>query len=256
MKRNITFALLFILGLSIGACSGKGNLSSAISSSDMSNSSSASSSSYSVPKKEAGVSLETFSEEMNKLSPQSNNRKIRISYHIIETLEGSTQNATYRNGEPLPEGTIITDLVLESKDNSASSVKVVSGNYVTHFSTIFQTGINVTLSFWNSYRNERKTAVTNEAQPGWNTYSESVNINPFNVWWVESGNRPANAGVEGTFLAYTELERTFDNEGYCQTLRYKEFTYIDGIYSKYDINPQYFKGAYSAEASATIEYLD
>lgn len=253
MKRNITFIILLVLGLSIASCSTKDNYSNATSSS---NNPSGSSDPYSLPEREAGVSLEAFTEDLNKLSPQTNNRKIRISYHITETLEGSTQNAIDNKSQPLSEGTITYDIVLESKQNNASSLSVISGNFLTKFSTIFQAGINVTLSFWNSYRNERKTAVTNESQPGWNVYNESVNVNPFKIWWVESGTRPANSEVEGTFFAYTEYERVFDDLGYCKTLYFKEFTYIDGVYKKWDAEPKYYKGNYSAEASATIEYLE
>ena len=211
---------------------------------------------HSLPEREPGVSLETFEEEIQKLEPQTNDRKIRVSYHIVETLQGSAPNANYRNGEPLSEGETITDLVLESRNTSASDLKVISGQASTKFSQIFTAGIMIGIKNWLSYHKERRDAMEREAMPQWNVFKESLSINPFKMWMVESGTRPANAEVEGTYFAFNEYERTFDSTGYCQTLLYREYTYIDGTFSRWDTKPQYYKGTFDAVATATIEYLD
>ena len=243
MKHNLTLFLFIIASLSMGACSTKTD-------------SSPNSFVPVVPSREEGITLAAFTEVVNKLEPQTNDRKIRISYHIVETLEGSVPGATKRNGDSLSEGETITDLVLESRNNSATDLKVVSGQASTSFSQHFTSGVSITIIDHLSYLNTRRDAVTREAQPGWNVFKENLKINPFDIWMVESGNRPANASVEGTFFAYTEDERTFDGNGYCQIMMIKEFTYIDGIYNKWDVAPQNYQGSFTAIAQATFEYLE
>lgn len=255
MKKNNIFAILLILSLGITACSNnESSFNGESQASSIANTSS--SASYSLPEREEGVSLETFTEEVNKLEPQTNSRKIRVSFHIVETLDGSVMNARDKNGDLLPQGETVTDLVLESINENASNVKIVSGQANTRFSRLFTTGFTIGLSNHLSYVNERRDAVNREAQPGWNVYRESLTLNPFNVWMVESGSRPANANVEGTFFAYTEDERAFDTNGYVRTMTIKEFTYIDGNYSKWDEGTNYYKGSFTAVAQGTYEYLD
>ena len=260
MKRNIAFALLFVLGLSIGACSSNGSASSEQDPSSSGLSSADSSSSFTppvpMPSREGGITQEAFSAELEKLEPQTNNRKIRLSYHIVETLEGSTPNATTRNGAPLSEGQTVTDLVLESRNDSASDLKLISGEASTRFSQNFTSGIVIVIKSWLSYHNERRSAAEREAQATWTIFDENFKANPFSMWMVYAGTKPANSGVEGTYFAYNEYERTFDENGYCQTILFRDFTYIDGIYSRWDTDPQYYKGTFDAVATATIEYLE
>ena len=249
--------MLFAFGLSTAACSkDKGSSLDTSSVSPSSVEPSSSSFSPSVPSKEGGITLEAFTEEVNKLEPQTNNRKIRVAFHITETLEGSVPSAIKRNGDSLPEGETVTDLVLESRNNSASDLKVVSGQANTHFSQLFTSGFAIRITDHLSYMNTRREAVTNEAQQGWNVFKDCLRVNPFDMWMVESGNRPANAGVEGTYFAYTEDERTFNEDGYVQTIMIKDYTYIDGIYNKWDVTPQNYKGIFTAVAQGTFEYLE
>ena len=211
---------------------------------------------YSLPEREPGVSLETFEEEIQKLESQTNNRKIRISYHIVEALQGSVPSANYKNGNPLPEGETVTDLVLESRNGSSTSLKLISGQSTTSFTDTFTSGISITIKDWLSYHKERRSAAEREAQKGWNIFNECLKVNPFDMWMVYAGNKPANSSVEGTFFGYNEYERTFDENGYCQTLLFREYTYIDGRFSRWDTDPKYYKGTFDAVATATIEYLD
>lgn len=271
MKRNIVFTISFIVALLVSACSQSasfsskessdksllsiapsGNISSVISSEE---------SSYSnyvpvAPSREGGISLEAFTDEVKKLEEQTNNKKIRITYHIVETLEGSVPGATYRNGDPLLEGETVTDLVLESKNNSSTDLKLINGQTTTQFADTFKAGISITVKDWLSYHKERRSAAEREAQRGWNIFNECLKINPCYMWMVYAGNNPPNAGVEGTFFAYNEYERTFDQNGYCQNLLFREYTYIDGTFSRWDNKPQYYKGTFDAVARATIEYID
>ena len=265
MKHFAKCSLLFIVSLSVVACSQVDSSSTkqskepepSFSSESSSELSSSSIFSYSLPEKEQGVSLETFTEEINKLEAQTNNRKIRISYHIVETLVGSVPNATFRSGnDPLPEGETITDLVLESRNDSASDLKLISGEASTRFSQTFTSGIMIGIKNWLSYHKERRSAMEKESMQGWSTFKESLNINPFKMWMLEAGDKPANSGVEGNFYEYNEYERTFDENGYCQTLLFRDYTYIDGVYSRWDTDPKQYKGTFDAVATATIEYLD
>ena len=252
MKSKLVFSLLFVTSVLISACS-QGTTSFSDSSVKES-----SSSSYTpaLPTREGGVDLEAFTEAINALEPQTNDRKIRISYHIVEALEGSAPNATYRNGDFLPEGETITDLVLESRKNSSTDLKVISGQSTTHFTEIFTAGISITIKDWLSYHSERRNAAAREAQAGWNIFNEDLRVSPFKMWMVYAGNEPANSGVEGTYFGYNEFDRTFDTNGYCQTILFRDYTYIDGIFSRWDTSPQYYKGTFDAVATATIEYLD
>ena len=252
MKSKPIFTFLFVTSVLISACSqGKASFSSS-----QVEDSSLISDTTSLPAREGGVSLEAFTEAIDALSPQTNNRRIRVTYHIVETLEGSVPNATYRRGGSLPEGETITDLVLESRNDSSTDLKVISDQPTTNFSGSLATGISITIKDWLSYHNERKNVATREAQPGWNIFNEDLKINPFKMWMVYAGNKPANSDVEGTFFSYNEYERTFDANGYCQTILFRDFTYIDGIFSRWDTEPQYYKGTFDAVATATIEYLD
>ena len=265
MKTINKYAFCFSLVFLLAGCSVNETTSSSITSSSISNSdssaisSSTSSNATAIPSKEEGVTLETFTEAVNKLEEQTNNKKIRISYHIVETLEGSVPNATFRNRDSLPEGQTVTDLVLESRNNSAGDLKVITGQSTTSFSGNFTSGIYITINDWLSYHKEKRNNAAREAMPGWNIFHESLKVTPFNMWMVYAGNRPANASVEGTYLSYEEYERTFDQNGYCQTLLYREHTYIDGTYTANNISheePKQYKGTFDAVATATIEYLD
>ena len=252
MKSKPVFPLLFIISVLISACS-----QGATSFSDsFVKESSSSSYTPTLPTREGGVDLESFTETINALEPQTNNRKIRISYHVVETLEGSVPSATYRNGDPLPEGETITDLVLESRNNSSTDLKVVSGQLTTHFIDAFTSGVSITVKDWLSYHSERRNAAAREAQTGWNIFDENLKVSPFKMWMLYAGNKPANSSVEGTYFGYNEYERTFEANGYCQTIFFRDYTYIDGTFSRWDTSPQYYKGTFDAVATATIEYLD
>ena len=252
MKSKQIFTLLFVASALMSSCS-QGTTSFSDSSIKES-----SSSSYTptIPTREGGVDLQAFTEAVNALESQTNNKRIRITYHIVETLEGSAPNATYRNNDPLPEGETITDLFLESRNNSASDLKVISGQSITRFTEAFTAGISITIKDWLSYHNERRSAAAREAQVGWNIFNEDLKVSPFKMWMIYAGNKPANSSVEGTYFGYNEYERTFDTNGYCQTIIFREYTYIDGTFSRWDTDPQYYKGTFDAVATATIEYLD
>ena len=85
MKNKIVFEVLFILGLSISACSNSINSNKESSSSSNTSSSSLSSSqsksasfSYDFPKKEEGLSLEAIEEAIDKIDPKPEERKLDI----------------------------------------------------------------------------------------------------------------------------------------------------------------------------------
>ena len=265
MKRNILFALTFLATLSLAACAHditSSNIESTSSaqntSSVESTSSSASSSvfSSSFPSKDGGISLEDFETETKKLPATTESRKIRITYNTTITLEGSTFNATLRDGKPMTEGTLTNTFVLESRNNSASDLKLVSGQTRTNYERTCENGIAIGISNWLSYQKTRKAAIAREAQQGWNQFDDYYSLNPYRCWMMEGGYRPGNADVEGVYYSYNIIDRTFDENGYCTSIYIKEYTYIDGTLIVWDRDPTYYKGSLTNIIEGTIEYLE
>ena len=136
MKRNILFALTFLATLSLSACAHditSSNIESTSSVESTSSSATSSAFSSSFPSKDGGISLEDFETETKKLPATTESRKIRITYNTTITLEGSTFNATLRDGKPMTEGTLTNTFVVESRNNSASDLKLVSGETRTNY---------------------------------------------------------------------------------------------------------------------------
>ena len=120
MKRKIVISLLFIIGISLSACSPKESSfnsqsdelessftgDSSIDSSDIISSSGNSASSgfsYSFENKEAGLTLEQITEEIDKIDPKPEEKvKVRYTWHIVEKITGNYFK-TMVDGSEMPE---------------------------------------------------------------------------------------------------------------------------------------------------------
>ena len=273
MKRNITFAVLFILGLSLSACSqsivpSKSSISDAESSDPLLTTSSdagtdlssggSSSSMYSYPfeEKAQGLTLEQITDEINKINPQpEEKRKVRYTWHIVEKITGNYYKAML-DGSEMPEGETVGDFVSEPSDNLNTNIKLISGTPVTQMQQLYarQYTSSVTPSGWLSYHSQRRQFL-DSAQEG-EGFEERFYTNPLTLWMRIWGRRPANAQMDGTYFAFEEFERVYNAAGYCTSLKIKEYTYMKGSLSSWNNPTRDYDGSYEYSLTCAIEYLE
>ena len=273
MKRKCALIILFTLGLSISACahhessfnSESSSLGSSIINTSTSDSSFASSSisssiaqySYPFEDKEEGLTLEQIKEEINKIDPQPEERvKVRYTWHIEEKITGNYYK-TMLDGSEMPEGEIVGDFVSETKNNNLdSNIILISGTPVTQMQKFYATTYtsSVTPSGWLSYHQNRRTFL-DSAQEG-EGFEERFYTNPLTLWMRIWGRRPANAQMDGIYFGYEEFERVYNTEGYCISLIFKEYTYMQGTLSSWNNGSRYYDGSYEYIVTCDIEYLD
>lgn len=269
MKRNILFAILFALSLSVSACSqtessldssdSKEIESSIESSNESSSSSEPSSSVYSYPfeDKEEGLTLEQITEEINKINPQpQEQKKVRYTWHIVEKITGNYFKAMLDSSE-MPEGETVGDFVSETRKNNLDvDINLISGTPVTQMQQYYarQYTSSVTPSGWLSYHSQRR-GFLDHAQEG-EGFIERFYTNPLTLWMRIWGNRPANAQMDGIYFSYEEFERVYNAEGYCTSLKIKEYTFMQGTLSSWNNPSRYYDGSYEYTLTCAIEYLD
>ena len=253
MKRYIFTVLSFIIALSMSACS-RNSVSNESTLSSSSEEPTSSSYVPVIPSKEEGVTLDAFTEKVNELSSLSQ-RPFRITYQIVETVVG-TYPIYKRNGsELLEEGVYNTTLVIESSDGTQSKTKVIGDRpNTTSTADAFTSGTILDAKGWLSYHKQRRSFL-DSAQEG-EGFKETFYLDSFRMWMVIWGNRPANSSVEGTYFGYEEFERTHDLNGYCKTIYYRNYQYIDGVFSRWDTKPKEYHGSYDFLVNGTVEYLD
>lgn len=253
MKSFAKLSVLAILSFSAIGCS---NQISSNSGDVSANSSSLSSSSFvpSVPSKEEGVTLDKFTEEANKLDPQTV-RPFRMSFQITETVVGTYPIYRRNKNELLPEGVYNSTLVVESSDGELSHSKLVGDKPdTTNRSDDFAQGVIYNVTGWLNYHKQRRSFL-NQALEG-EGFKETFYLDSFRMWMVSWGNRLANHSVKGTYFGYDEHERTHDEKGYCKTVYVKEYEYLDGSISRYGTSYTEYHGSYEFVLNGTIEYLD
>ena len=287
MKRNILFAISFIISLSISACSLRENsfsnksseLESSItgdssidsSSSDSSIDSSSSDSSidslssnssnsefsYSFENKEQGLTLEQITGEINQIDPQPREqRKARYTWHIVEKLIGTYPYAMLDSTQ-MPEGEITGDFVSEPRNNNLdANIKLISGTPVTQMQKYYaqQYTSSITPSGWLGYHSQRRQFL-DSAQEG-EGFEERFYTNPLTLWMRIWGRRPANAQMDGIYFSYDEFERVYNAAGYCTSLKIKEYTYMKGSLSSWNNPTRDYDGSYEYSLTCAIEYLE
>ena len=277
MKRKILFSALFILSISLSACSHSEKFSSlsskkeessiieASSNSKIEESSSVESSSsdigssfsYDFTEKEEGLTLEQIKEEINKIDPQPEERKkVRYTWHIVEKLTG-TYPKMMLNDTQMPEGEIVGDFVSEPKThNLDTNIKVISGTPVTQMQQYFAKNYtsSITPSGWLGYHSQRRQFLNN-AQEG-EGFEERFYTGPLTLWMRIWGRRPANARMDGIYFCYEEFERVYNAEGYCTSLKIKEYTYVKGTMTSFMNGTVNYDGSYEYSLTCGIEYLE
>ena len=269
MKRKIALVLLSILGISISSCSQADGSSSSGSNKSLepssnSSSSSASSSSslfpsysYSFDNKEAGLTLEQITEEINKIDPKpEENKKIRYTWHIEEKLTGLYPYAM-SDGTQMPEGVIVGEFVSEPRTNNLdTNIQVISGTPVTQMQRYYAQSYtsSITPSGWLGYHSQRR-GFLKRAQEG-EGFEERFYTGPLTLWMRSWGRRPENAQMDGIFFSYSELERVYDASGYCTTFKVKEFTFVQGTMTSFNNGSVVYDGSYEYSLTCSIEYLE
>ena len=259
MKQKIVASLLFVLGISLSACSTRGSSlnSSSIDSKSSFRGSSFLSYSYSFENKESGLTLDQIKEEINKIDPQPEERvKVRYTWHIVEKITGNYYKAML-DGSEMPEGEIVGDFVSEPKNsNLDTNITLISGTPVTQIQQYFAQSYtsSVTPSGWLSYHSQRRQFL-DSAQEG-EGFEESFYTNPLTLWMRIWGRRPANAQMDGIYFGYEEFERAYNTEGYCASLKIKEYTYMKGTLSSWNNPTREYDGSYEYSLTCAIEYLE
>ena len=270
MKNFTRCSLLFIVSLSLVACSqtessldsGKSSEiveSSIVTSSNVSSNSGSLFPSYSYPfeDKQEGLTLEQITEEIDKIDPKpEEKKKVRYTWHIVEKITGKYYKAML-DGSEMPEGEIIGDFVSETRNNNLdSNILLISGTPATQMQQLYarQYTSSVTPSGWLSYHAQRRKFLDN-AQEG-EGFIERFYINPLTLWMRIWGNRPANAQMDGIYFSYEEFERVYNAEGYCTSLKIKEYTFMQGTLSSWNNPSRYYDGSYEYTLTCAIEYLD
>ena len=274
MKRNLIFTISFILGLSLSACSENIGAFSSDSSepessrisaskdiSSISNSLIKSSSfpsySYSFNNKEAGLTLEQITDEIDMIDPKpEEQKKVRYTWHIVEKITGNYYYAM-PDGGVMPEGETVGDFVSEPKNhNLDTNIKVISGTPITRMQQYYarQYTSFVTPSGWLSYHSQRRQFL-NSAQEG-EGFEERFYTNPLTLWMRIWGRRPANAQMDGIYFSYEEFERVYNTAGYCTSLKIKEYTYMEGSLSSWNNPTREYNGSYEYSLTCDIEYLE
>ena len=279
MKRNIAFAVLFVVSLLVSACSQSlvsskdsvldvessdpllsttsSDSSNDLSSSDLSSSGSSSSEfSYPFEDKAKGLTLEQITEEINKIDPQPEERvKVRYTWHIVEKITGNYYK-TMLDGSEMTEGEIVGDFVSEPRTNNLdSNIQLISGTPVTQMQQYYarQYTSSVTPSGWLGYHSQRRQFL-DSAQEG-EGFEERFYTNPLTLWMRIWGRRPANAQMDGIYFSYNEFERVYNAAGYCTYLKIKEYTYMKGSLSSWNNPTMDYDGSYEYSLTCAIEYL-
>ena len=265
MKNRIVLAVLFILSLSISACSQiegsfsddsrseESTASNFSSSSEQSSKSSAYS--YDFPQKEQGLTLEQITEEVDKLEAQEG-RPVRYTYHIEEKLTG-TYPMTMKDGSAMVEGEYSLDMVIEAENsNDNMHLKVISGTPTTRIQATYTSySSSITPKGWLSYQKQRRNASAKNAQEG-EGFDERFYTGPLTLWMIIWGVRVPNANIDGTYFGLEEFERTYNAEGYCVTFKVHEFSYMKGTLTSFMNGTHEYDGTYEYTSNCTIEYLD
>ena len=274
MKRKIVTNLLFVLGITLSACSIRENSfnsqseepessfssDSSIDSSDIISSSGDSSNSvfsYPFEDKDRGLTLEQITEEINKINPQPEEKvKVRYTWHIVEKLTGNYYKVML-DGSEMPEGEIVGDFVSETRTNNLdANIDLISGSPVTDMQKFYAQSYtsSVTPSGWLSYHSQKRQFL-DSAQEG-EGFEERFYTNPLTLWMRSWGRRPANAQMDGIYFSYNEFERVYNAAGYCTSLKIKEYTYMKGSLSSWNNPTRDYDGSYEYSLTCAIEYLE
>ena len=275
MKRKIVTSLLFVLGITLSACSIRENSfnsqseepessfssDSSIDSSDIISSTSGDSSnsvfSYPFEDKDRGLTLEQITEEINKINPQPEEKvKVRYTWHIVEKLTGNYYKVML-DGSEMPEGEIVGDFVSETRTNNLdANIDLISGTPVTDMQKFYAQSYtsSVTPSGWLSYHSQKRQFL-DSAQEG-EGFEERFYTNPLTLWMRSWGRRPANAQMDGIYFSYNEFERVYNAAGYCTSLKIKEYTYMKGSLSSWNNPTREYDGSYEYSLTCAIEYIE
>ena len=225
--------------------------------SDSTSGSSTSSFSYSFENKESGLTLEQITDEINRIDPQpQEQKKVRYTWHIVEKLTGNYYK-TMLDGSEMPEGEIVGDFVSETRNhNLDANIQLISGTPVTQMQQYYARNYtsSITPSGWLSYHSQRRQFL-NSAQEG-EGFEERFYTNPMTLWMRIWGRRPANAQMDGIYFGYEEFERVYNTEGYCTSLKIKEYTYMQGTLSSWHNPTRDYDGSYEYTLTCAIEYID
>lgn len=260
MKTKIAFAILFVLALAVSACSPSESVFNSESSkleSSTTGDLSDSEFSYSFVEKESGFTLEQITNAINQINPQpQEQRKVRYTWHIVEKLTGNFYKAML-DGSEMPVGEITGDFVSEPRNNNLdTSIQLISGTPITQMQRFYarEYTSSVTPSGWLSYHSQRRSFL-DHAQEG-EGFEERFYTNPLTLWMRIWGNRPANAQMDGVYFSFEEFERIYNAEGYCTSLKIKEYTYMQGTLSSWNNGSRYYDGSYEYTVTCNIEYLE
>ena len=249
--RNVPklLALLSAIVLATG-CSNNNN---ADSSSSVSSNTSITSESSSAFVEGEGISLENFTNEVNKLGEIPTPTRIIYNYEIHETLTGTWYLATDTNGKRLADGTDVTvtaTLTVETGVSNPQPVGEISTNAMRNL--VVESPVKITE--WMSYQKQNREA-SQQTNTSLNNFQEKFAINPLKMYMLASYSRVGDGTtIDGQYSNVQEFCRTFNSDGNVKEFTYKEVTEVDGVVQRGIGKPESMKGKWVVDLKCTVQY--
>ena len=250
--KNISklLTLLSIIVLATG-CSNNNN---ADSSNSVSSDASITSESSSAFIEGEGLSLENFTNEVNKLGEIPTPTRVIYHYEIHETLIGTWYLATDTHGQRLADGTDVTTTATLTVETGASNPKPV-GEISTNAMRKLITDTPISIKSWMNYQKQCRDDAQNDQTGRVNNFQEKFAINPLKTYMLANQARVGDGTtVDGQYSNVQEFCRTFNSDGNVKEFTFKEVTEVDGAVRENGEKPENMKGKWVVDLTCTVQY--
>ena len=202
------------------------------------------------------LSPEDFEEQINAIN-YGTYVKANVEYTIRECLIGSVPGVANQNNEPLADGAFLSAKVsaVQTPSYDLTYTFPESTQFSYDVRQIISSSNVASIKAWLSYHKQRRPTENTVWFEGEGMY-EKLYHNPYKMWMKTVGKRIPNSNIEGSFYGFEEYDRTFEENGLVNYVSFREYEEIDGIFSRYDTEPKYYKGKHflSVEAHITYEF--
>ena len=260
MKKFVRFSLLSIAAIALLACNEPISASST-SSSESSNESSNSMVGRETPPTSTyifipgpSVDLDTFTDEVNKLSDIPTPKRVVYHYTIHETLSGVWGKATDKTGKRLPDGTNITATATLTEEEGVSNPKPV-GELNTSAMKNAVAASPLSVKGWMNFQKQNRDAYQNKETTILNYFQENFALNPLKTQMIRGYSRVGDGtNIDGYYSYISEINRTYREDGNVKEFRIIETTDVDGTVTEPMSNPEYMKAKWVVDIKCTLEY--
>ena len=202
----------------------------------------------------SGVSLEAFTNEVNKLDDIPKPKRVIYNYEIHETLIGTWYLATNTHGQRLADGTDVTTTATLTVETGASNPKPV-GEISTNAMRNLIAETPISIKNWLNYQKQCRDAAQNDQTGRVNNFQEKFAINPLKTYMLESLTRVGDGTtVDGQYSNVQEFCRTFNSNGNVDKFTFKEVTEVDGAVRQNGDRLENMKGKWVIDLKCTVQY--